>query len=162
MLDVSWGTVIWSSIAFLIVAFILAKFAWKPILASIKEREVSIDNSLKSAEKARQEMANLQASNETLIKEARIERDAMLKDAQETKNRIISEAKERAQEEYGKILSSAKDAIQTEKMAAITELKSQVAALSIEIAEKVLRQELNTDDKQQELVKKYLQESKLN
>jgi F-type H+-transporting ATPase subunit b len=162
MLDVSWGTVIWSSIAFLIVAFILAKFAWKPILASIKEREVSIDNSLKSAEKARQEMANLQASNETLIKEARIERDAMLKDAQETKNRIISEAKERAQEEYGKILSSAKDAIQTEKMAAITELKSQVATLSIEIAEKVLRQELNTDDKQQELVKKYLQESKLN
>lgn len=162
MLDVSWGTVIWSSIAFLIVAFILAKFAWKPILASIKEREVSIDNSLKSAEKARQEMANLQASNETLIKEARIERDAMLKDAQETKNRIISEAKERAQEEYGKILSSAKNAIQTEKMAAITELKSQVAALSIEIAEKVLRQELNTDDKQQELVKKYLQESKLN
>lgn len=162
MLDVSWGTVIWSSIAFLIVAFILAKFAWKPILASIKEREVSIDNSLKSAEKARQEMANLQASNETLIKEARIERDAMLKDAQETKNRIISEAKERAQEEYGKILSSAKNAIQTEKMAAIAELKSQVAALSIEIAEKVLRQELDTDDKQQELVKKYLQESKLN
>lgn len=162
MLDVSWGTVIWSSIAFLIVAFILAKFAWKPILASIKEREVSIDNSLKSAEKARQEMANLQASNETLIREARIERDAMLKDAQETKARIITEAKDRAQEEYGKILSSAKDAIQTEKMAALTEIKSQVAALSIEIAEKVIRQELKSDEKQMALVDKYLKEANLN
>jgi F-type H+-transporting ATPase subunit b len=162
MLDVSWGTVIWSSIAFLIVAFILAKFAWKPILASIKEREVSIDNSLKSAEKARQEMANLQASNETLIREARIERDAMLKDAQETKARIITEAKDRAQEEYGKILSSAKEAIQTEKMAALTEIKSQVAALSIEIAEKVIRQELKSDEKQMALVDKYLKEANLN
>jgi F-type H+-transporting ATPase subunit b len=162
MLDVSWGTVLWSSIAFLIVAFILAKFAWKPILASIKEREVSIDSSLKSAEKARQEMANLQASNETLLKEARLERDAMLKDAQETKNKIVSEAKDRAQEEYNKILGDAKMAIHTEKMAAITELKSQVAALSIEIAESVIKHELKTDDKQKALIDKYLQDAKLN
>jgi len=162
MLDVSWGTVIWSSIAFLIVAFILAKFAWKPILASIKERETSIDAAIKSAEKARLEMANLTASNENLLREARIERDAMMKDAMETKNKIMAEAKERAEVEYGKILASAKDAIQTEKMAAITEIKSQVAALSIEIAEKLIRQELKSDDKQKALIDKYLQEAKLN
>ncbi len=162
MLDVNFGTVIWSSIAFLIVAFILAKLAWKPILASIKERESSIDRALKSAEKARLEMANLQASNEALLKEARIERDAMMKDATETKNKIVAEAKERAEVEYNKILSSAREAIQTEKMAAITEIKSQVASLSIEIAEQVLRQELKSDDKQKALIDKYLQEAKLN
>lgn len=162
MLDVNFGTVIWSSIAFLIVAFILAKLAWKPILASIKERETSIDGALKSAEKARLEMANLQASNEALLKEARIERDAMMKDAMETKNKIVAEAKERAEVEYNKILTSAREAIQTEKMAAITEIKSQVAALSIEIAEQVLRQELKSDDKQKALIDKYLQEAKLN
>lgn len=162
MLDVNFGTVIWSSIAFLIVAFILAKLAWKPILASIKERESSIDSALKSAEKARLEMANLQASNEALLKEARIERDAMMKDAIETKNKIVAEAKDRAEVEYNKILTSAREAIQTEKMAAITEIKSQVAALSIEIAEQVLRQELKSDDKQKALIDKYLQEAKLN
>jgi len=84
MLSVSFGTVIWSTIAFLVVAFILAKFAWKPILASIREREDSIDDALKSAKKAREEMSNLQASNENLLKEARLERDSMLKDARQT------------------------------------------------------------------------------
>jgi len=162
MLEVSWGTVLWTSIAFLIVAFILAKMAWKPILASIREREDSIDDALKSAEKAREELANLKSSNEELIKEARVERDTLLKEARTTRDKIISEAKEKAEAEYDKILGSAKEDIRNEKMAAITELKKQVADLSIHIAEKVIREELSSEDKQKKLIDRYLQEAKLN
>lgn len=162
MLSVSVGTVVWSSISFIIVVFILAKMAWKPILASIREREDSIDDALKSADKARQDLANLQSSNEELLKEARLERDALLKDARGTKDKIISEAKEKAEAEYAKILSSAKEDIQNEKLAAITELKKQVADLSIHIAEKVIRQELSEDQKQKDLIDRYLEEAKLN
>lgn len=162
MLSVSFGTVIWSTIAFLLVAFILAKFAWKPILASIREREDSIDDALKSAKKAREEMSNLQASNENLLKEARLERDSMLKDARQTKDKIIAEAKSKAEGEYDKIVASARDTINTEKQAAITEIKHEVANLSIEIAEKVIREELKSTDKQKELIEKYISESKLN
>jgi F-type H+-transporting ATPase subunit b len=162
MLEVSFGTVIWSTIAFLVVAFILAKMAWKPILASIKDRENSIDEAIKSAEKAREEMANLHASNEALLKEARIERDALMKDAHETKETMLAQAKERAEAEYSKIVASAKETIRGEKVAAIAEIKNQVANLSLEIAEQVIRQELKSDDKQKELIDKYLQEAKLN
>ncbi len=162
MLSVSIGTVIWSTIAFLIVAFILGKMAWKPILASIREREDSIDDALKSAEKAREELANLQSSNEELLKEARAERDAMLKDARSTKDKIISDAKEKAESEYSKILESAKEDIRNEKMAAITDLKKQVADLSIHIAEKVIRKELGEHEKQKALIDRYLEEAKLN
>src|SRR5690606_18609686 len=162
MLSVSIGTVVWSSIAFLVVVFLLAKLAWKPILASIREREDSIDDALKSASKAREEMANLTRSNEALLNEARAERDGMLKDARSTKDQIISEAKDRADVEYNKILSSAKDAIRQEKAAAISEIKEQVATLSIEIAERVIREELKSDEKQKQLIDKYLQEAKLN
>lgn len=162
MLSVSIGTVAWSTISFLIVAFLLAKFAWKPILASIKEREDSIDDALQSANKAREEMANLTKSNEKLLNQARVERDAMLKDARDTKEDIIAEAKGRADVEYARILTSAKDAIRQEKSAAIAEIKEQVATLSIEIAERVIREELKSDDKQKQLIDKYLQEAKLN
>lgn len=162
MLSVSLGTVIWSSIAFIIVALILAKMAWKPILSSIREREDSIDDALKSASKAREEMANLKNSNQALLNEARAERDALLRDARETKDSIISEAKDKATEEYNKILASAKDAIRQEKSAAISEIRNQVASLSIDIAEKVIREELKSDDKQKQLIDKYLQEAKLN
>jgi len=162
MLSVSWGTVLWSSIAFIIVVLILAKMAWKPILASIREREDSIDDALKSADKARQELANLQSSNEELLREARAERDSMLKDARSTKDKIISDAKEKAEGEYAKILSSAKEDIHNEKLAAITELKKQVATLSIDIAEKVIRQELSDEQKQKDLIDRYLEEAKLN
>lgn len=162
MLEVSWGTVLWTTIAFLIVAFILAKMAWKPILASIREREDSIDDALKSADKAREELSNLKSSNEELIKEARAERDALLKEARTSRDKIIAEAKEKAEAEYSKILGSAKEDIKNEKMAAITELKKQVADLSIHIAEKVLREELGKDEKQRELIDRYLQEAKLN
>ena len=162
MLSVSIGTVAWSTIAFLLVAFLLAKFAWKPILASIKEREDSIDDALQSAHKAREEMANLTKSNETLLNQARVERDAMLKDARDTKDDIIAEAKGRADIEYSRILTSAQDAIRQEKSAAIAEIKQQVATLSIEIAERVIREELKSDEKQKQLIDKYLQEAKLN
>ncbi len=162
MLEVSIGTVIWSSIAFIIVALILAKMAWKPILASIREREDSIEDALKSAKKAREEMANLQSSNESLLNEARAERDGLLKDARVTKDGIIAEAKTKAEAEYQKIVSSAQDAIRQEKSAAIAEIKAQVASLSIEIAEKVIREELKSDEKQKELIDRYLQEAKLN
>jgi len=162
MLDVSIGTVIWSTIAFLAVAFILAKFAWKPILASIKEREDSIDSSLKAAEKARQEMSQLQSDNEALLKEARSERDSMLKEARVVKDRIIGEAKEKAESEYEKIVHSAKDAIHNEKMAALTEIKNQVSTLSLEIAEKLLREKLESSDEQKKLIEKYIGEAKLN
>lgn len=162
MLSVSIGTVVWSSIAFLVVVFLLAKLAWKPILASIKEREDSIDDALKAAGKAREEMANLTKSNEALLNEARAERDGMLKDARSTKDQIIADAKERAEVEYNKILTSAKDAIRQEKASAIAEIKKQVATLSIEIAERVIREELKSDEKQKQLIDKYLQEAKLN
>lgn len=162
MLEVSWGTVLWTTIAFLIVAFILAKMAWKPILASIREREDSIDDALKSAEQAREELANLKSSNEELIKEARAERDGLLKEARATRDKIIGEAKDKAQEEYNKIVGAAKEDIRNEKMAAITDLKKQVADLSIQIAEKVIREELSEDEKQKKLIDKYLEEAKLN
>lgn len=162
MLEISIGTVAWSTISFIIVAFLLAKFAWKPILASIKEREDSIDEALQSATRAREEMANLTRSNEELLKQARAERDAMLKDARDTKENIIAEAKQRADVEYARILSSAQDAIRQEKAAAIAELKEQVAVLSIDIAERVIRHELESDEKQKQLIDKYLQEAKLN
>ena len=162
MLEISIGTVAWSTISFIIVAFLLAKFAWKPILASIKEREDSIDAALQSASKAREEMANLTKSNEELLKQARAERDAMLKDARDTKENIIAEARQRADVEYTRILASAQDAIRQEKASAIAELKEQVAILSIEIAERVIREELKSDEKQKQLIDKYLQEAKLN
>lgn len=162
MLEISIGTVAWSTISFIIVAFLLAKFAWKPILASIKEREDSIDEALQSATRAREEMANLTRSNEELLKQARAERDAMLKDARDTKENIIAEAKQRADVEYARILASAQDAIRQEKASAIAELKAQVAVLSIDIAERVIRQELKSDEKQNQLIDKYLQEAKLN
>src|SRR5690554_6452122 len=133
MLSVSIGTVLWTTIAFLIVVVLLAKFAWKPILASIKEREDSIDDELQSANKAREEMQNLTKSNEALLIQARAERDAMLKDARDTKDEIIAEAKGRADVEYSRIVASAQDAIRQEKSAAIAEIKEQVATLSIEI-----------------------------
>lgn len=162
MLDISIGTVVWSSIAFLVVAFILAKFAWKPILASLKEREESIDQSLKSAERARNEMAALKADNEELLKQARLERDAMLKDARDTRERLMSEAKEKAQEEYGRIVESAKETIRNEKMAALVDIKNQVASLSLEIGVKLIKDKLDTNEEQKKLIDKYIDEAKLN
>ena len=156
------GLVIWMMITFLILLFLLRKFAWKPILKMIKDREDSIDNALKSAEKAKEEMRNLQSDNEKILAQARSERDQMMKDARDMKDAIVGEAKGKAKEEADKILSAAREAIQNEKMAAITELKNQVALLSVEIAEKILKRELSDENKQRDLIGDLLKDTKLN
>jgi F-type H+-transporting ATPase subunit b len=161
MLSVNWGTVIWTTIAFLSVLFLLKKMAWGPILQSLKERTESIENALLSAERAKEEMSKLQSSNEQLLREARAERDGMLKDARDAKDKMISEAKSKAKEEGDRIIQSARETIKNEKMAAIQELKSQVGVLSIEIAEKIVKEKLSNDERQKELVSNLLKEVKL-
>ncbi len=156
------GLVFWMTVSFLIVLFLLKKFAWKPILASLKERETSIEDALNSAKKARDEVSNMKAENERILQEARNERDLMLKQARETKDMIVNEARGKAQTEADRIIAIARESINNEKMAAITELKNQVATLSIEIAEKVIRQQLSSDEKQKALVNDLLKDVKLN
>lgn len=151
LLSVSVGTVFWSSVAFLIVLFILKKMAWGPIVASLKEREEGIANALNEAQRAREEMAKLQSTNEQLLRDAREERDAMLKDARSMKESIIGEARTKASEEAARLLAAAKAEIENQKKAAITELKNQVATLSVDIAEKLVREKLTDADKQKAL-----------
>jgi F-type H+-transporting ATPase subunit b len=156
------GLLIWMMITFLIVLILLKKFAWKPILTMIKEREDSIDSALKSAERAKEEMRSLQSDNEKILAQARHERDQMMKEARDMKDNIVGEAKGKAKEEADKILASAREAIQNEKMAAITELKNQVALLSVDIAEKILKRELSDENKQRDLIGDLLKDTKLN
>lgn len=156
------GLMFWSALGFLIVLWILAKFAWKPILSALDEREKSIDDALKSAEKARNEMANLKAENEKIIHEAKIERDEMLHRASETAKQIIEEARTKAQLDAGKILENAKQAIDTEKRAALEEMKVHVGMLSLDVAEKLLKKKFATDAAQQALVDELLKEVKMN
>jgi F-type H+-transporting ATPase subunit b len=156
------GLVFWMTVSFLIVVFILRKFAWGPILSSLKERETSIEDALNAAKKAKDEVANMKAENEQLLKQARNERDMMLKEARDTKDAIVNEARAKAQTEADRMIAAARESIQNEKMAAITELKNQVATLSIEIAEKVIRQQLASDEKQKALVNDLLKDVKLN
>jgi len=154
------GLLFWMCVSFGIVLFILKKFAWKPILQALKDRETSISDALNSAQKAKEEMLALQAGNEKILNEARAERDTILKLAREAKETIIGEAKTKATSEANKIVAQARETINNEKMAAITELKNQVATLSIEIAEKILKTELSSDEKQKALVKNLLDEVK--
>ena len=156
------GLVFWSVITFLILLLVLKKFAWKPILGAVDERESGIKNALEAADKARKEMENLKADNERILNEARAEREAMLKDARDIKNKMVSDAKEEAQQQATKIIAQAQEAIENEKRSAMAELKNHVASLSIEIAEKVVRQELGNKDKQLELVESMLSDAKLN
>jgi len=156
------GLIFWSALSFLVLLFILRKFAWKPILNSVNERESSIKNALAEAEKARLEMENLQADNERILKEARAECETMLKEARELKNKIVADAKEEAQAQAGKMIEQAQTAIESEKKAAMAELKSHVAGLAVEIAEKVVRDELSNKDKQLKLVESMLDNAKLN
>ena len=156
------GLIFWTSVVFILLVGILGKFAWKPILSAIKTREQSITYALASAEKAKEEMKALQAGNEKILAEARAERDALLKEARDTKDSIINEAKTKAKSESDRILASAREQILNEKNAAITELKNQVATLSIEIAEKILRSELSSDDKQKALVNTLMKDVNLN
>ena len=156
------GLIFWMTISFLCVMFILGKFAWPMILKALKEREESIANALNAARKAKEEMASLKADNEKLIMQARAERDQLLKEARDTRDAIVAEAKNKAQAEANKIMAQTRDSINNEKIAAITELKNQVAAMSIEIAEKILRQELSNDEKQKNLMANLMKDVSLN
>ncbi|MEY8849424.1 F0F1 ATP synthase subunit B [Psychroserpens sp. XS_ASV72] len=160
--EFSIGLFFWQTILFLALLFLLRKYAWKPILNAVNDREEGIKNALDSAEKAKREMENLQADNQKLLKEARAERETMLKEAREIKNKMIEDAKEEAKVEANKLIAQAQASIETEKKAAISELKSQVANLSIDIAEKVVREELSNKDKQIKLVESMLGEATLN
>lgn len=159
--EFSVGLFFWQTLIFLGLLFLLRKFAWKPIMAAVQEREDNIENALKSAEQAKKEMEELQAKNQDLLKEAREERDKMLKEAKEAKDRIVSEAKNKAKEEADKLLAQARQDIHNEKQAAVGEMKQMVATFSIEIAEKIMKEELGAD-KHQKLVNSYLEDIKLN
>jgi len=150
------------TILFLILIFLLVKFAWKPILTALNDREEGIKDALDSAENAKREMENLQADNQKLLQEARLEREAMLKEARDLKNKMIEDAKDEASVQANKIIEQAQAAIASEKQAAISDLKAQVANLSVEIAEKVVKEELSNKDKQLKLVETMLGEAKLN
>ena len=152
------GLVFWTAITFLCLLFILKKFAWKPILDSVNEREDGIKNALASAEDAKKEMQNLNASNEQLLKDARAERDALMKDAREIKDKMISDAKEEAKEVTSKLIENAQVSIEQEKQTALAELKKQVADLSIGIAETVIKKELTSKEEQLKLVEGILKE----
>ncbi|MFC4722919.1 F0F1 ATP synthase subunit B [Geojedonia litorea] len=158
----SLGLFFWQAVLFIALILLLRKFAWKPILDSVNNREEGIKNALESAENAKREMQNLQADNEKLLQEARLERETMLKEARDIKNKMIEDAKGEAQLQASKIIEQAQTAIESEKKAAMTELKNHVATLSLEIAEKVVRKELSTQDSQEKLVESMLGEAKLN
>ncbi|MGV1011253.1 MAG: F0F1 ATP synthase subunit B [Flavobacterium sp.] len=160
--DFSFGLFIWQVVIFVGLIFLLKKFAWKPILDAVNEREEGIKNALLSAENAKKEMQNLKSDNEKLLAEARAERDSLMKEAREIKDKMINDAKSEAQEAGEKMISQAKAAIESEKNAAMAELKNQVSSLSLEIAEKVLRDELSNKDSQTKLVEKMLGDAKLN
>ncbi|MHA7059284.1 F0F1 ATP synthase subunit B [Aquimarina sp. M1] len=160
--DFSFGLFFWQILLFVGLLLLLRKFAWKPILDSVNNREEGIKNALESAEAARKEMQNLQADNERILNEARAERDGMLKEARQLKESMIADAKAEAQTEADKIVVQAQATIESEKKAAIADLKSQVAGLSVEIAEKVVRKELADKDKQLELVESMLGDVTLN
>ncbi|HEY0897092.1 MAG TPA: F0F1 ATP synthase subunit B [Sphingobacteriaceae bacterium] len=152
------GLIVWQTVAFLLLLFLLAKFAWKPVMQGISERERSIESALDAAEKAKQEMARLTGENEQLLKDARAERDLILKEAKMLKDQIVSEAKTQAQTEGAKMIEKARQEIDNQKAAALAEVKGQVATLSLEIAEKVLRNQLEDQSKQNALVNDLLKE----
>jgi len=156
------GLIIWMTLAFATILFVLGKFAWPPIMKALKDREDSIDEALHAADRAREEMKMLKSEHEALLLKAKDERDGILKEARNVRETIIEESKLQAQQEANRIIESAKESIHYEKMAAITDLKNQLAHLSIEIAEKLLKEELGKDQKQKELINKLVDEVKIN
>lgn len=160
--DFSPGLFIVQTVLMVLFILLMVKFAWKPILGSLSEREEGIQSALDAAEKAKREMANLQADNQKLLQEARLERETMLKEARELKSKMISDAETEAQTQANNMILQAQAAIESEKKAAMAELKSHVAGLSLEIAEKVVRNELSNKDKQLQLVEDMLGEAILN
>lgn len=158
----SFGLIFWTLLAFLIVFFILKKFAWKPILASLKERELGIAESLATAERVRGEMAALKSENEALLAQAREERARMIKEAKETSDKMISDAKEKAKNEFERIVAEAQGAIQQQRNAALIDVKNQMGKLVIEVSEKVLRRELSNRNEQENYIKDLAESVKLN
>ncbi|MBL7812319.1 MAG: F0F1 ATP synthase subunit B [Bacteroidetes bacterium] len=152
----SLGLVFWMLVTFSLLLFLLKKFAWKPLLTSLKEREESIENSLQQAENARAEMARLQSQNEALLAEARLERDQIVREAREMKEKIINDAKVIADEEGKKLIARANDEINKQKLAALDELKKEVAGFSVQIAEKLVSKQLDNNAAQQALIAEQL------
>ena len=162
LLTPAFGLIIWTLLAFLIVFFILKKFAWKPILNSMNQREKGIADSLATAEKIKLEMSQMKSENEALLVKAREERVQMLKEAKETKDKIINEAKEQAKVETNKSIADAQSVINQQKMAALTDLKNQVGTLVVEVSEKILRRELSNRQEQEKYIKQLAENVKLN
>ena len=156
------GLVFWMTVSFLIVMFILKKYAWGPILNALKDREYSIEVSLGDARKAREDIALVKLQSEELKKESQVERDSLIKDARDMKNQIIAKAKKKAKEEADKVLRQAREEINNERKAAMADMKVQVASLSIDIAEKILKSELSEDKKQKALISNLVEEIQLN
>lgn len=162
LLTPSFGLIFWTLLAFIIVFFILKKFAWKPILKALNDREKGIADSLETADRVRAEMAQLKSENEELLAQAREERAAMLKEARDIKDRIVNDAKEQAKTEASKIMADTQQAIEQQKMAAMTDVKNQVGKMVIEVAEKILRKELGNKEAQEAHIKDLVDEVKLN
>ena len=160
--DFSFGLFFWQILLFVLLLFLLRKFAWKPILDSVNDREEGIRKALAAAEEAKKEMQNVTADSEKLLKEARAEREAMLKEARQIKDKMIADSKEQAKVEGDKMIQQAQSAIESEKKAAVADIKNQVAELSVAIAEKVLKQQLSNEKEQLKLVEKLLGDVKLN
>ena len=157
--EFSLGLFFWQTLIFVGLIFLLKKYAWKPILSAVNEREASIKDALESAKEARSEMESLQSDNQRILKEARAQKEALLKEARSIRSEMINTAKVEAQSEADKILSQAQEAIQNEKRTAVNELKDHVSSIALDIATKVLQNELESKDKQMQLVSKLLQDS---
>ncbi|WP_294733648.1 F0F1 ATP synthase subunit B [uncultured Flavobacterium sp.] len=160
--DFSFGLFFWQALIFIVLVLLLVKYAWKPIMTAIVAREDGITKAIAAAEAARKEMQNVQADNERILQEARAERDAMIKEAREIKEKMVADAKSEAQVQGEKMIEQAKASIDSEKNAAMAELKNQVSGLSLEIAEKILKNELAESGAQTTLVEKMLNDVKLN
>lgn len=156
------GVFFWMLVSFGVLVFILAKWGWPMLLKALKEREAYIDEQLNAAEKAREELRQLQAHNEDLLKEAKQERDEMMRNARQTSEKIVEDARQKATEEADRIVESARENIEYEKLKAMHDLKNQIASLSIEIAEKVINRELSEKDKANDLIKAELDNAHLN
>jgi F-type H+-transporting ATPase subunit b len=156
------GLIFWMLVSFGLVMYVLAKYAWTPIMKGIHQREDTIEKALEAANEAKKEMLQLKAGNEQLLRDAKDERDALMRDARKVKEAILEEARQKAGEESARIIENARENIQFEKMAAINDLKNQIASISIEIAEKLIGKELENKKSQQELTEKLLKEVKIN
>lgn len=162
MIEPGIGLLVWMVLTFAILMFFLTKFAWKPILNAVNEREVSIQDALNQATLARKEMETLKAENEQIIRDAKIERDSILKEARELKDKIVGEAKDAAKTEGDKMIEQARQSIQAEKAAAMADIKSQIGTLSVNIAESILKTKLDNSEAQNALVENYLNNKNLN